>query len=129
MRWWLCPPSRPRASCAVCLVEVRAPVDQLVDPLGRFADDHLDDLRVAQPAAGGERVGDVVLEAVLGIEHAGDAPLGVVAVRLSQPVLGDHQHRELGSTASAARSPARPPPMISTSVKWCGTRLGSNGTR
>ena len=40
--------------------------------------------RIAQRAAGRERVGDVILEAVLGIEHAGDAPLGVVAVRLPQ---------------------------------------------
>ncbi len=59
---------------------------------GRLADHHLDDLPIAQRAAGGERVGDVVLEAVLRIEHAGDAALGVVAVRLQQAVLGDHQH-------------------------------------
>ena len=79
---------------AVLDVELRAPVDQLLDLLRRFADDHLDDLAVAQPRAGDQRVGDVVLEAVLGIEHAGDAALGVGAVGLLHRVLGDHQHRE-----------------------------------
>ena len=29
-----------------------------------------------------------------------------------------------GSISIAARSPAIPPPMISTSAKWCGIRLG-----
>ena len=100
------------------------------NPLGRLADDHLDDVAIAQVAAGRQRVGHVVLEAVFRVEHAGDAPLGVVAVRLPQAVLGDHQHATArGSAASAARKPASPPPMISTSVKWCGTRLGWNGTR
>ena len=64
------------------LIEVRAPVDQFANVLGRFADDHLDDVAIAQIAAGGERVGDVIFEAILGIEHAGDAALGVGAVRL-----------------------------------------------
>ena len=54
----------------------------------------LDDVPVAQRPAGDERVGDVVLEAVVGDEHAGDAALGVGAVGLVQPVLGDHQHRQ-----------------------------------
>ena len=34
-----------------------------------------------------------------------------------------------GATASAARRPARPPPMITTSANRCGTRLGWKGTR
>ena len=84
-------PLAGQGDLAVDLVEVRAPVDQLGDPLGRLADDHLDDLGVAQPLAGGERVGDVVLEVVLGVEHAGDAALGVGAVALADLVLGDDQ--------------------------------------
>ena len=42
--------------------------------LGGLADDHGDDLGVAQPLAGGQGVGDVVLEVVLGVEDAGDPP-------------------------------------------------------
>ena len=96
-------PFAAQGDVAVDLVEVRAPVDQLADPVGRLADDHLDDLGVAQPLAGRQRVGDVVVEPVLGIEHAGDAPLGVVAVALADLVLGDDQHAiRLGD---AQRSP------------------------
>ena len=89
------PPSRPSATLAVDLVEVGAPADQLADPLGCLADDHLDDLGVAQPLAGGEGVGDVVVEVVLGVEDAGDPALGVVAVALADLVLGDDQDAEL----------------------------------
>ena len=72
-------------------IEPRSPGDQLLDPAGGLADDHFDDLFVAQTGPGGERVLDVVLEAVLGIGDAGDAALGVGAVRLPQAVLGDDQ--------------------------------------
>ena len=34
-----------------------------------------------------------------------------------------------GSISIAARSPAMPPPITSTSTKWCGIRLGWKGTR
>ncbi len=47
------------------LVELGAPVDQLVDPLRALADDPLDHLAVAERPAGLERVGHVVLDAVL----------------------------------------------------------------
>ena len=56
-----------------------------------------------------ERVGHVVLEAVLRVEHAGDAPLSVVAVGLQQALLGDHQHahpRVDGQCRSQAGQPA-----------------------
>src|SRR5207249_5528914 len=46
---------------------------------------------VAEPVAGGERVGDVRLEAILRAPHRGDAALRVAAVALGEPVLGD-QH-------------------------------------
>ena len=130
MRSWLCPPSRPSSSSPFSLVELRAPVDQLADVLGRLADDHLDDLAIAQPGAGDERVVDVVLEAVLGLEHAGDAALGVGAVGLLAVVsLVTTSTDSRGSIAIAARSPAMPPPMTSTSAKWCGIRLGWKATR
>ena len=62
---------------AVDLVEVSSPVLKLGDALGRFTDDAGDDLGVAEPFAGGDGVGDVVLEVILGIDHPGDAALGV----------------------------------------------------
>ena len=94
MRLWLCPPSRPEQQLALGLVERGAPLDELADVPRRLADDHLDDLAIAQPGAGGERVGDVILEPVVGAQHAGDAALGVVAVGLLELVLGDDQRRE-----------------------------------
>ena len=105
-------------------VELRAPGDQLVDPLGGLADDVFDHLPVAQLAAGLQRVGHVVLEAVLRIEDRGDASLGMGAVGLPQASLVQHQDRELRVDGQGRAQPARPPPMISTSVKKWGTCLG-----
>ena len=86
------PPSRPRATwpstSSKCVPQsISSPIR-----IGCLADDHLDDLGVAQPLAGRQRVGDVVVEPVLGVEHAGDPSLGVVAVALAHLVLGDDQH-------------------------------------
>ena len=102
-------PFAAQGDVAVDLVEMRPPVDQLADPLGCFADHHLDDVGVAQSLAGRQRVGDVVVKPVLGIEHPGDAPLGVVAVALAHLVLGDGQHAiRLGNPQRGpeARDPA-----------------------
>ena len=76
------------------LVELGAPGDQFLDPLRGLADHLLDDRPVAQRAAGLERVADMVLEAVFGVHDAGDAALGVGAVRYGESILGDHQHRQ-----------------------------------
>ena len=86
--------------------------------LGRLADDQLDDLGVAEPLAGGQGVGDVVVELVFRVENPGDSALGVVAVALADLVLGDDQDPVRLGNAQRGRRPAMPPPMISTSVKW-----------
>ncbi len=75
-------------------IEIGAPFDQFANSLRRFAHDHLDDFSIAQLAAGGERVGDVILEAVFGIQHAGDAPLGLGAIRFLQLILAHHHDRK-----------------------------------
>ncbi len=90
------PTFAPQGQRAGHLVEVRAPLDQLVDPRRRLANDHLDDFRVAQLAADGQRVGNVIFEAVFRVDDAGDATLGIVAIGLAHAALGDHQHRLLG---------------------------------
>src|SRR5262249_37763398 len=81
---------------AILPVAGPAPADHVADLSGGLADDHLDDGAVAQAAARGERVLDVVLEAVLGREHGGDAALGVAAVALLDAVLGDDEDFERG---------------------------------
>ena len=63
-------------------------------PIGRLAHDHFDHCGIAQLAAGGERIGHVIVEAILRVEHAGDAPLGVAAIGLSQAALGDDDDRK-----------------------------------
>ncbi len=68
-------------------IEVGAERDQVADAVRPFADDHLDDVAVAEPGAGDERVVDVRLEAVLGAPDRRDAALGVLARTLGQPVL------------------------------------------
>src|SRR6266536_4056444 len=76
-------------------VEARAEADQVVDLLGPLADDTLDDVGVAQAGTGGVRVLDVVLEAVLRSEDAGDAALGPGAVALLEAALGDEEHAQV----------------------------------
>ena len=103
MRRWLWPPSRVRASWPSSSSNC---VPQRISSsicAGRLADDQLDDGAVAQAAAGGERVLDVVLEAVLRRQHAGDAALGVGAVALLDAVLGDDQ-----DVAGRRAPPGRP---------------------
>ena len=73
-----------------------------------LADDPLDHRRVAQRAAGFERVGHVILEAVVGIEHAGDAALGPVAVRLLDALLGDDDDRQLRIDRHRRPQPGQP---------------------
>ncbi len=71
-------PFAAQVQAAGVLVEVGSPADQFVDPGRRLADDHLDHLAGSHRfAAGRERVGDVVLEAIFRIHDAGDAPLRV----------------------------------------------------
>ena len=78
MRLWLCPPSRVSAgpSPSSRRVERRAEAHQVADRLRRLGDEVAHDGFVAQPGAGGERVADVVLERVGGVEHAGQPTLG-----------------------------------------------------
>ena len=99
------PPFQAQRDMAVDLVEMSSPPDQLADPVGCLAHNHLDDFRIAQALARRERIGDVVVEPVVGIEHARDAPLGIVAVALAQLVLGHDEHAVmLGDAQSAAKS-------------------------
>ena len=76
---------------AFLLVELGAEADQVADLLRGLAHHHLDDVAMAQAAAGDHRVLDVVLEAILRRQHAGDAALSVGAVALLDTVLGDDE--------------------------------------
>ena len=96
MRSWLCPPSRPERQSAADVVELRAPVDQFADPQGGLAHHVLDHRRIAERAAGFERVGHVVLDAVVRLDHGGHPALSVVAIGLPNPLLGDDHDREPG---------------------------------
>ena len=96
MRSWLCPPSRPSASRPPCVVELRAPVDQFADPQGGLAHHVLDHRRIAERAAGFERVGHVVLDAVVRVHDRGHSALSVVAIGLPNRLLGDDHDREPG---------------------------------
>ncbi len=88
-------PLAAEGQCAGFEIKVRSPLDQFADSLGRFADHHFDDGPIAELPAGRKRVGDVILETIFGIKHAGDASLGVGAVRFLEVVFADDQHRKL----------------------------------
>ena len=109
---------------AIVGVKPRAPGDQFGDPCRSLANDGINHILVTESAAGGECVGNVIVEAVLRIDNAGDAPL-----RRCRSSFVTTVTESRGSTASAARNPASPPPRMSTSVKQCGTRFGPNAAR
>ena len=88
------PPFLRQRQLAVFDVEVGPPLDQLLNPLGSFADDHFHDLLVAQPLAGGHRVGGMARNIIDRIEDPGDAPLSIGAVRLRQHVFADDDRLE-----------------------------------
>ena len=81
---------------------------ELLDPPRGLADYPLDDFGIAERAAGLQRVGHVVLEAIFRIDHAGDAALGVGAVGVLQAVFGDDQHREPRIGAQGGANPSQP---------------------
>jgi hypothetical protein len=47
----------------------------------------------------------MILEAVVGIEHAGDAALGQVAIRLVGSILGDNDDRQFGIDGQRGTKP------------------------
>ena len=98
----------PQGEAAFGRIEAGAPADQLLDPPRGLADHPLHDLGIAERAAGLERVGHVVLEAIFRIDHAGDAALGKGAVGDLQAVLGDDQDREPRIGAQGGADPGQP---------------------
>ena len=72
-------------------VEHGAQRDELVDAAGSLVDEDADGVDVAQPGAGGERVGEVQVGGVrVAGEHRGDAALGPSRGGLIELALGEH---------------------------------------
>ena len=95
---------------AVACIEGRTPLDELSDVAWRFADHHFDDFLVAQVGSGGKRIGNVVLESVVGAQYAGNSTLSVGAVRFGQFVLGDDQSGQLRIDSHRRPQPGYPSP-------------------
>jgi hypothetical protein len=81
--------------------EASAPADEVVDRPRRFASEDLDARRIGEPVALAQRVGRVLLPAVLGIHHPErrvDAPGGEHGMRVVAAALADaeHLHAALG---------------------------------
>ncbi len=94
-----------RAAAVAIEVDAEA-LDHLAHGLGPFAHAQLDDVAVAQPFADGERVLDVLREAVvLGIEHRRDPALRVVGVRLRRGALGADRHPAVLGGVERERQP------------------------
>ena len=92
------PPSRASSSRspsgAGLGVEVRAERGELADPVGAFGHEHLHGLDVAEPGAGGERVGEVQLGRVGRGQRGRDAALRVPRRRERQLALRQHDRRQ-----------------------------------
>ena len=124
------PPSRARARRPPLAVELRAPLDQFGDPRRALARPPArpppDRTAIRRPRACRPRAARSCRP---GRARRRCRPGRSVLFDCSTPCLAITTTESRGSTASAARSPASPPPTTSTSVKKCGTRLGWNGTR
>ena len=78
----------------VRLVETSSPFDQFSNSTRSLTDHHFDHLLVAERAARDQGVGNVLFEAILGVNYSGDAPLCKTAVRLLDRVLRDDERRQ-----------------------------------
>ncbi len=94
-------------------VEPGAHGDQLVDATRALVDEHPHGVDVAEPGAGGERVGEVLVGRVdVATEHRGHAALGPPRGGLVELALGEHpdaQTRLVGG-AHGGRQPRHPAP-------------------
>ena len=101
-------------------VEERSPVLELVDAIGRLLGVQLRHPPVVQHLAAAHRVAEVDLPVVLGPDVAhgrGDATFGHDGVGLAEQRLADERRcgHPWRATSTAARSPAPPAPMMTTS--------------
>lgn len=70
------------------LVEVDSPFQQFPDGSGAFLHDRADDLFIAQPGSGVQRVRDMVLERVVMVPHGGYAALRLRGTAIQKFSLG-----------------------------------------
>jgi hypothetical protein len=66
-------------------------------------DDITGDLLVAQAGAGVERIGEVAVGAVGGVQHGGNSPLGPVACAVWQAAFADQRDLAAGGKAQCNR--------------------------
>ena len=79
-----------------CLVEARAPGDQVADQLGSAPYDQFDGFLTALSGSADQRVADVLLERVGGVGYRADAALGVVGVAFLDFALGHDGNVSVG---------------------------------
>ena len=92
MRLRLCAPSRVKESFRAFAIELRAPVDQILNGGGAFFDQRVDGVLVAESVARVERVLLVQRDLIVVAERHGDAALRVFGRGLAQGVFGDHEN-------------------------------------
>jgi len=94
----------------VLLVELGAPVDQLLDLVRASRTTSSTTSRSHSPSPATSVSSDVVLEPVLGGEHAGDPRPGVGAIALGDAVLGDDEDVQVGGDFEGGPQPGDPGP-------------------
>ena len=92
MRLRLCAPSRVNEQLPAFAIELRAPVDQLLDGRRAFFHQRAHRRRIAQAIPGVQRVLLVQAHVVVVAERDRDAALRVLRRRFAQAVLRDHEH-------------------------------------
>ena len=104
----LCAASMRKRELAVGIaIEARAPLDQLADVARAVLDEHLHGPLVAQPVAGGDRVGGVQRRRIVGADRGGDAALRVAGVALAWLRLGQDRGRGLRAPVPPRRAGRR----------------------
>ena len=119
---------RAHGHVAVRLTAPRTtPVLELQQLARCLVDEHLDGVLVAEPVAAGDRVVDVLVEAVVRRDRPRGAALGGDAVAAHRVDLGHHRHVErrigLRHRDGSTQAGGSPPPTIRTS--WAATTASS----
>ena len=96
--------------CAVA-VELHAPVDELLDLLRTFFDQHADGFFAAESIAGDQRVMQVKRHLVVFAERRGDASLGIFGAGFIEIVFGENKDvaalGQIDSSPHSGNSPAQ----------------------
>jgi hypothetical protein len=99
------PPLTTQREGLAILRELDSEIDQLIDSPRPVLDNHLDDIPAAQAHPRPQRVLDVEIERVRGVENRRNAPLSELGVRVVRTAFGDDRHAPVPGRLEREKKP------------------------